>query len=229
MSTKITTRQREVLECIDDLMTIRHKAQSSPEQNHPRTPTVRDIATVLSLAPSSTHKHLRALADKGMIVLPGNTRQGIDLGPGLLGMIDAPIVDHADLITPTITKVQYEKHIMTMSFPLGMFTDDRREGLRRIYILSLEHTAIIAEKINKDDLLVIRPFAASDKHKITGLCLVAATINGRRMTLVLDEIAALDLYTRRSRRRENSVVVSPRDAVYIGRILGLIRKGSSVA
>ena len=100
MPEKLTPRQKEVLGEIKDFM-----------RSESIAPSVRDLASRLDVTPSTVHKFLRTLAEKGYIELRQNISRGIILTDERGGAVSVPILGSIPAGSPVISEELYDGYI----------------------------------------------------------------------------------------------------------------------
>ncbi len=154
MTEKLTKRQREVLNEI-----------KSHYRREKMSPSVRELAAKLKITPSTTHKFLRILQDKGYIELKDNISRGIILPTSTSSnSIRVPIVGHIPAGNPVLSEELYEGHIEIDSeiVPRG-----------NLFALKVEGDSMVGASIMDGDTAVIRQQEAADSGEI-----VAVAIDG---------------------------------------------------
>ncbi len=150
---KLTVRQQEVLSTISQLVNRGPEEPSDPLRDNMVFPTIREIAGAIGVRQSTTYGHIKALANKGMLQLPGSTGQRIEPGEGLLQTREVPVLNSAyDLLD---FGDQTDQEISQM--PISIFTNNPRDGLNLHCIIPLDCEVIFPKSLdlsNKDCAVV---------------------------------------------------------------------------
>lgn len=154
MTEKLTKRQKEVLSEIKGFY-----------RREKISPSVRELAGRLKVTPSTVHKFLRILRDKGYIELRDNISRGIILPKPMSGnSISVPVVGHIPAGNPVLSEEIYEGHIEIDSdmVPRG-----------ELFALKVEGDSMVGAYIMDGDTAIIRRQENADSGEI-----VAALVDG---------------------------------------------------
>ena len=153
MSTKLTTRQQEILAVIEEAV-----------NQHGRPPTLREISTHFGFAsPNAARDHLKALETKGLIALEDGAR-GIRL-------LNQPFEDAVEMIAPEAglpligrvaagAPILAEEHVEA-HIPVDPAIFGRADYLLRVYGESMQEGGIL-----NGDLVAVRRTMTAENGQI---------------------------------------------------------------
>jgi len=153
MKVKLTKRQSQVLEVIRDFMSKNQIA-----------PSVRELAKILEVTPSTVHKLLHILHSKGYIELKNNISRGIILKSELGNAVNIPVLGTIHAGNPVFSEEVYEGYLQIDS---SLVTGDE------LFALNVEGDSMIGANILDGDKAILRKQESADSGDI-----VAAIIDG---------------------------------------------------
>ncbi len=153
MVEKLTTRQGEVLRAIKSFI-----------RNNRIAPSVRELASKLKVTPSTIHKLLRALKEKGHIELRDKISRGIVVIEEATYAVPVPILGRIPAGTPVLSEEFYEGYLELDSslVPSG-----------EIFALKVMGESMVGANILDGDTAIIRKQETAETGDI-----VAALVDG---------------------------------------------------
>jgi len=116
------------------------------ESNH-RMPTVREIASKMSVAPSVVHRYLVSMAERGMITYSHGRMSTAKIDKMNFQTNNIPVVGSIPCGTPTEIEANIEEYLQ---LPISLFGDGN------MYLLHASGDSMINAGIDDGDLVVIK-------------------------------------------------------------------------
>ncbi len=200
MNEKLTRRQKEVLL---EIKSFYRREKISP--------SVRDLAGKLDITPSTVHKFLRILRDKGHIELKDNISRGIILPRATSGKsVRVPIVGHIPAGNPVVSDELYEGH-------LEIDSDMVPRG--DLFALRVEGDSMTGAFIQDGDTAIIRKQENADSGEI-----VAVMIDGEA-TLKRFKVQDKRRFLYPENPEYSPIELTPENDIQIlGKLVAVIRK-----
>lgn len=197
MYTKITERQRKILEFIEDYMEI---------NGYP--PTYREIANFIGInTPRGVQQHLKALEKKGLIKLTKGKARSIKIMKKLQGL---PLVGISSAGHPIESEPSYEENYII---------DPKISGTKNGFIVKVSGESLSGIGINDGDMVVI----TKDSNPKNG-DIVLVKINGE-ITLKILEKSSSRIKLKAANPDYPNIEIKSNDAFeIIGKATLLLRK-----
>ena len=210
---KLTKRQQEILEYIDDYI-----------QNNHYPPSIRDIASHFELASAGgVHKHLNNLKSKGYITFENNIsrsiqvlyrEQGFDKAPSSSAQV-SPLVE-----LPLMGKVaagQPIQHFLeneTMEFPESMIRKPEKS-----YVLKVQGNSMVEECICDGDFVIVEHRNWAENGDM-----VIAMINHKEATVKKFYREGESIRLQPANDTMEPIYVDPRELSIHGVVVGVLRR-----
>jgi len=208
---KLTRRQQEVLEYINDFIT-----------NNQFAPSVRDIAAHFSLASAGgVHKHLNNLKQKGFIAFENNISRSIRLLDSALksvgghqqsaaaGLLSLPLMGKVAAGAP----IQHFLENETIEFPESMV-----KNLKETFALQVKGDSMIEECICDGDFVIVEHRETADNGEM-----VIAMINHSEATLKKFFREEDRIRLEPANHLMKPIYVNPEDVTIHGIVIGVMR------
>jgi len=203
MPKELTSRQRQILQCI---------LQHIDMRGYP--PTVREIGEAVNLSSSSTvHAHLRSLEDAGLIKRDAVLTRAIKLLPGTATkarphrVVNVPVVGRVAAGKPTLAMEDIQD-----TYPLPYEFLAGSDG----FMLEVHGDSMIEDGIRDSDLVVVRRQPVAEN----GDTIVALMDNEATVKRFYRENGKIRLQPANSSMQP--IVVD--EAIIIGKVVGLVRR-----
>jgi len=199
MTEKLTRRQAEVLQEIRSFFRRERIA-----------PTVRELASRLKVTPSTVHKLLRILREKGHIELRDNISRGIFLMQTPVTSVSVPILGHIPAGNPVLSEELYDGYLEIDSnlVPGG-----------ELFALRVDGESMIDANILDGDTAIIRQQEKADSGEI-----IAAMIDGKT-TLKRLKITDNKSYLYPENPEFSPIEIIPdSEVVILGKLVAVVRK-----
>jgi repressor LexA len=210
---KLTKRQQEILEYIEDYINSNH---------YP--PSIRDIASHFDLASAGgVHKHLNNLKSKGFITFENNISRSIQILNKRLGSDDTSFsTTHSSPVVelPLMGKVaagQPIQHFLdneTMEFPESMIRKPEKS-----YVLKVQGDSMIEDCICDGDYVVVEHRNWADNGDM-----VIAMINHKEATVKKFYREGESIRLQPANHTMEPIYVDPRELSIHGVVVGVMRR-----
>jgi repressor LexA len=207
----LTRRQREIFDF------IRHFIEENSY-----SPSLEEIARGMELSSLATvHKHLKHLAEKGIIKRHWNKGRGIEL----VSELDSPDMVHLELEASYKLPI---KGVVAAGLPIEAFEEDLERysvpadlvrDAENSFVLRVRGDSMIEDGIHEDDYIIVERASSARQGQV-----VVALVNGSETTVKRFYREGENVRLQPANQLMAPILVMAKDVEIQGIVIGLIRR-----